>query len=424
MQISLTPAKFCCDVLVIGGGAAGTFAAISAAKTGAKTILIEKNGVLGGTMTCAGVNFPGLFFAWGKQIIAGPCWEAIKRTAELGGAELPKISYKPERHFREQIHLNTFIYSYVLDEAAQNAGVKTLFHTTLAALETSGNGYFAAVSMREGLCLIKAKRIIDASGDAAAVGMLKFPRLKSTSVQPATLIHNLTGYDPDTLNMEQFKEQVFNWFQEGKLNKEDFQGGNIVGSLLAKRIYMHLPAQDAETSEGRTALEKLARHNLMRIILCLRDFPGLENLNVSYCAQECGVRETYRIVGEKNITADEYVKGVCYEDAVCYSFYPIDRHIPEGIHQIFLEPETVPTIPYGALIPKGAEHILAAGRCIAGDADANSAYRIQATCMATGQVAGVAAAISAEKDISVKNVPIDELKSELNKQGAIVPTVK
>ena len=76
------------DVLVVGGGTAGVFAAISAARTGAKTLLIDKNNILGGTVTVANVNFPGLFHAWGKQIIAGPCWESIERTAKLGGATL------------------------------------------------------------------------------------------------------------------------------------------------------------------------------------------------------------------------------------------------------------------------------------------------------------------------------------------------
>ena len=81
---------FVTDVVVAGGGTAGVFAAISAARTGAKTILIEKNSILGGTMTVANINFPGLFFAWGKQIIDGPCWEFIERTIKLGGAIVPE----------------------------------------------------------------------------------------------------------------------------------------------------------------------------------------------------------------------------------------------------------------------------------------------------------------------------------------------
>lgn len=410
------------DVLVIGGGAAGVFAAIAASKTGAKTLLIEKNGVLGGTITMAGVNFPGLFFAWGKQIIGGPCWDAILRTVDLGGATLPRISFQPEHHYDEQISLNTFIYSYVLDEATENSGVHVLLHTAIGSLQPIDDGYLATLSQREGISCIKTKTIVDATGDAAAVGLLNLPRVKSTSVQPATLIHNLSGYNPNELDMNKLKQQVHEWITSGRLKKEDFQGDNIIYSLKSRRIFMHLSGQNADTSAGKSLLEQQARGALMRIILCLREFPGLEKLSVSYCAPECGVRETYRIIGETSITAEEYVNGVLYDDAICYCFYPIDRHIPEGIHQVFLKPGIIPTIPYKALIPKGAKRILTAGRCIAGDADANSAYRVQAPCMATGQAAGVAAALASARGCTVQQVPYSAICENLKKMGAIIPT--
>ena len=94
MQFVINPKSISeSDVVVIGGGTAGVFAAISAAKNGVKTILVEKNSTLGGTVTTGGVNFPGLFFAWGRQIIDGPCWDAIKRTVELGVAKRPEFQY-------------------------------------------------------------------------------------------------------------------------------------------------------------------------------------------------------------------------------------------------------------------------------------------------------------------------------------------
>ena len=95
------------DVLVLGGGTAGCFAAVAAAKNGAETLIIEKNGILGGTMTAGRVNFPGLFFAWGKQIISGPCWEAVLRCERRGGAKIPPIAYCPRNHWEEQILLDS-----------------------------------------------------------------------------------------------------------------------------------------------------------------------------------------------------------------------------------------------------------------------------------------------------------------------------
>lgn len=130
------------DVLVIGGGAAGVFAAVSAGKTGAKTLLVEKNGVLGGTITAAGVNFPGLFHAWGKQIIDGPCWQSILHTVELGGAVLPEITPFPAHHSFLQVLVNGFVYSYVLDECVQRSGAELLLHTALGDVEETEDGFW------------------------------------------------------------------------------------------------------------------------------------------------------------------------------------------------------------------------------------------------------------------------------------------
>ena len=144
-------------------------------------------------------------------------------------------------------------------------------------------------------------------------------------------------------------------------------------------------------------------------------------MQVDYYAEETGVRETVRIVGETTLTAEDYINGKHFEDSVCYAFYPIDLHIINGIKQKFFEDNKIGEIPYGALIPKGAKRILCAGRCISTDTDANSAVRVQAPCMATGQVAGCAAAISAKNNIVVKEIPFHMLCRSLKEINAIVP---
>src|SRR5690554_3841829 len=92
-----------CDVAVVGGGPAGSTAAVQAARCGARTVLIEKNGILGGTTVVAAVNFPGLFHAWGNQVIKGIGWELIERTVVRGGAELPDFQTIPRKHWTHQI---------------------------------------------------------------------------------------------------------------------------------------------------------------------------------------------------------------------------------------------------------------------------------------------------------------------------------
>lgn len=123
-----------------------------------------------------------------------------------------------------------------------------------------------------------------------------------------------------------------------------------------------------------------------------------------------------------------YEGGKVFDDAVCYAFYPVDLHTAEdrcntggNLYNIFLKDGVVPTVPYRALIPRGSDDLLCAGRIICSDQLANSGLRVQATCMAVGQAAGVAAAIAASRAVSVREVPYADLCAALKRQGAIVP---
>ena len=414
--ISKTNTELAADVVVIGGGTAGVFAAISAARTGAKTILIEKNSVLGGTMTVANVNFPGLFFAWGKQIINGPCWESVERTIHLGGAKMPEITYKPIRHWHEQILMNRFIYTAVLFEMCEEAGVQVICNSMLSAVDETDEHVIMTITDKNGLFAITAKTAIDATGDANLIQIAGYPVEKSRIQQPATLQNQISGYE---LN-ENIEKEIREKFQFVNM-PEHITANSIISYLKKNKIDMHISCGDADTSRGKTKLEQKAYSQMLAVYKFLRSIKGLENLEIDYVAAETGVRETNRIVGEKTITAEEYINGVFYKDSICYAFYPIDRHVISGIEQRFLKENVVPKIPYAALIPKNSKHIICAGRCIASDTDANSAIRVEAVCMATGQAAGCAAAISAKSGIELKNVSYNELCDSLMAIHAIVP---
>lgn len=122
------------DVLVVGGGTAGTIAAIQAGRAGAKTLLLERNSQLGGTTTTGGVAFPGLFDAWGKQIIAGIGWELVKDSVDLDGSRLPDFAKVPQRHWQNQVHVNQFLYSILAEEKCAQAGVRIAFYEFPRAL--------------------------------------------------------------------------------------------------------------------------------------------------------------------------------------------------------------------------------------------------------------------------------------------------
>ena len=343
------------------------------------------------------------------------------RCVERGGAVLPPFPYRSEHHNKQQILIDIFTYTCILDEMCLEAGVRLLFHSMIAEVAECADGALATVATKDGPLRIKAKTLIDATGDADALRLCGCEYRISDTTQPATLINDLGGYDPEKIDEKAFREYLDECYRSGILTLEDSQGQDLYKRLFKKRIHMHIPAPDAHTSEGKTALEISARQTLSRILRCLSRFEGLEGIRVVRCGHECGVRETVRIVGEKEITASEYLAAEIREDSVCHAFYPIDLHRSVDIKQIFLEDGKVPSVSYGSLVPKGAKHLLMAGRCLSSDTDANSALRVQATCMATGQVTGVAAAICAREGCNVYDIPMSALKDGLHRIGAIVP---
>lgn len=405
------------DVVVIGGGTAGVFAAITAARCGLKTFLIEKNSRLGGTMTAAEINFPGLFFAWGKQIIDGPCWESIERTVALGGAVLPKISFRPECHWHEQIRLNCFVYSTVLYQMCEEAGVNLISNAMISAAEEKENEVHTIITDKDGLISIRSSVAIDATGDATLCRLLGFDVMKSPTQQPATLQNHISGYE---LN-EDIAEQIRASFLQSADLPSYITADSLIRYLKAKKINMHILCFDADTSQGRTNLERNALYETMKVISFLKKIKGLENIMVDHIAPEVGVRETNRVVGKHIVTEQEYITGYQYADSVCYAFYPIDLHVERGIENRYHEEGIVSKIPYRALIPKKSRRILCAGRCVSSDTYANSALRVEAPCMAMGQVAGSAALVMLKENADAADITYKGLCAALHSIGAIVP---
>lgn len=415
------------DVVVVGGGSAGFTAAIQAARAGAKTTLIEKNSILGGTTVVAAVDFPGLFHAWGKQVIGGIGWESIERTVAKGGATLPDFTKSVgNRHWEHQIRVNRFVYSTILEEMCLEAGVVLRYHEMPAAVYVQGQERRLMTAGKSGLSAIGFKKMVDGTGDANMAGLMGYERVKGEVLQPGTLVYKLGGYQMEQVDVTALKEAYSTALQAGNIRRTDHLPGEIpLYRELQSRgsSSLHITDIDGSTSLTKSHAEIEARKALMRVYSLLRGIPGCEQLYVEYFANECGIRETWRIAGEEWVDADRYISGYRWPDAVCYSYYPIDIHqhdsnttdvrpLAEGV---------VPTIPYGALVPRGSDHLLAAGRCASGDRVAHSAYRVQASCMAMGQAAGAAAAIAARDDISVRQVNLEEVRDVLLAHAAIVP---
>ena len=412
------------DVLVVGGGTAGTIAAIQAGRAGLRTALVESGSQLGGVTTTGGVSFPGLFHAWGRQIVAGIGWELVIKSVALDSGQLPDFSVVPERHWMHQIRINGPVYAALAEEACTRAGVQLHFYEIPTQVLETDRGWKIETVGKNLRRTILTKQLIDCTGGANIVGQIGFPRLREEETQPGTLIFKLGGYDVDTLDEDVIQRQFIAAMKDGRLQHGDVSNprARFIGYLgKGGENAQHVFGADASTSDRHTKTNIAGRQSLLRILRFVRSLPGCENARVLKAQAETAVRETYRIVGEVQITHDDYTSGRHFEDAVSYSFYPIDLHDKDGVKPQPLSEGTVATVPLRALIPKNSHNLLVAGRSVSSDRLANSALRVQASSMAMGQAAGAAAAISVRLETTPRDVPLSDLHDLLVLHGAVVP---
>jgi len=421
------------DVVVIGGGPAGITAATQAARAGAATLLVEKSGILGGTTTLAGVNLPGIFHAWGRQIIAGIGWELVGQTQRLMGRPIPDFA-APEnrnrRHWEYCLKVNIPLYAALADQLVIGSGATLWLHSMLAeaVYSETDDGWSLRVCRKEGLKRLRARILVDCTGDANAVTLAGHAVHRSALRQPGTLMFRVSGYDTEALDFPALEAAFRRAVAAGSLLRSDLWATQEpVTSFLRHRggNAMHVTGTDAAGSEGKTAAELQARAILLRIVRFLRAQPGLGNLTVERAAPECGIRETVTIDGELRITGRDYLSGRVWDDSLSHSFFPIDIHHPAGggVDTRPIAEGIVPTIPLRAQLPRGSRRLIVAGRAISSDREANSALRVQATAMATGQVAGALAALATARGCELREVPLAASRELLAAHGAIVPPV-
>lgn len=369
------------DVLVVGGGTAGHVAAIQAGRTGAKTLIVERNSQLGGTTTTGGVAFPGLFDAWGKQVIAGIGWELVKESVELDGGTLPNFAKVPQRHWQNQVYTNQFLYAILAEQKCAEAGVEIAYYEFPQTVTKTDDGWQVDCVGFGTRRRVQCKQIIDCTGGAEVVGMVGLPRLREEERQPGSYLF--------------------------MLGKEHEPGRNQIN-----RLYVH----GADSTNSRTATE--ANLTGRKAIL---ERVRQKKQRLMHMQPETGFRETYRIEGETVITVNDYTSGRVFDDAISYAFYPVDLHTKSGVRPKPLKRGTVPTISLSALIPKNSRNIIVAGRCVSSDRLANSGLRVQASCMGMGQAAGVAASLAAKAGSTPLEVPLPEIHAVLREHGQIVP---
>lgn len=424
MNKSLQTFNESADVIVAGGGTAGVIAAVQAAREGAKTVLVEMTGKLGGAMTGGLVSAPAYFYSRSRQIIKGIGWELIMRNRELDNIQMPDFLTPNPRRPSYHVRVNPHVYALTAEEMCLKSGVKILYHETVSDIEDENGRWLLTTVGKNVRRTISAKEVIDCTGDADIVGMLGMARLKGEKRQPGTLTFRIGGYDIDKLDRELVEREYSKALADGRIQKGDYcyKDGKFIDFLASGGSnQQHIIDADSSSSSLQTESDINGHQALLRILSFIRGIPGCEKATVESMADSAAMRETYRIVGEQTITYEDYMSGKRYDDAVAYTLYFIDVHHDDGVHHEFLPYDIIPTISLGALIPKGSNRILAAGRCISSDQKAFSALRVEASCMAMGQAAGAAAALAVRMNVPSREVPIEEVRNILRKHDAIVP---
>ena len=414
-----------CDVLVVGGGAAGISAALQAGRAGAKVVLVERGFQVGGNMTTGGVNFPGLFHAWGRQVIDGCAYEVVTNAVALSGENLPDFTMKTDQHWLLQLRFDIPVYVALAEEALIKAGVQICYHTAPMNVKWLNDKWNVELSANGERSRIDARVLIDCTGDGTLAALAGAKRMREQVTSPGSYMYTFANGRElwDRCDKAALERSYQEARDSGELMEGDFYGGVArIFECAPTTSWNYVPQADCSTAQSWTDTNLRARASLLRVYRFLKRQPGFLTLKFGLVSPEVGIRETWRVEGDYVMTVDDYVSGRVFPDSVCYAFYPVDLHSTEkGVAPKQLKEGVVPTVPLRSLCVKGVSNMLVAGRCISGDRLAVSGLRVQATCMATGQVVGEAAALAAKSNCEVREVPLKELKSRLSASGAIVP---
>jgi len=408
------------DVIVAGGGTAGVAAAVAAARNGADTILIERYGFLGGTMTAGLVNPFMTFHAGKEQIIKGIFQEIIDRLKDMDGYDEKTKAFDNE------------VMKIVLDQMIKETGVKLLLHTYIAdALVTKGNAIRGVEAYnKSGRQTVLGRVIIDATGDgdvAVMAGALyEKGREEDGLTQPMTLNFRMGGVDVERMPS---REKINKLFEEAKAKGEiKIPRENVLYFLTTRKGEIHFNTTrivkvDGTKADDLTYAEIEGRRQMVELIKFLKEkVSGFENAYLMMSAVQVGVRETRRIIGEYVLTGEDIVKARKFSDVIARGSYPIDIHSPTGEGTIIkrLPPGESYDIPYRCIVPKKVENLLIAGRCISCTHEAQAAIRVIPIVVAIGQAAGTAAALAAKLHVSPREMDVSLLQETLKKQGAIL----
>jgi len=441
------------DVLVVGGGNAGCAAALAAARHGAKTMLIERYGFLGGTATASMVGPWMTFHSGEKRIVGGIAQEIVERLVRMGGSPghlrdssdyVPTITpFDPELH------------KALLFEMMRESRVDLLLHAYfLDTVSADGRVYGARFATVNGIREYRGRVVIDATADAYVAASAGVETQKGDArgrVQPASLMFRLSHVDltktatyvrmhPDQMRTSLKAHErtapaltavagLYDLWHQALEEGDVAIPREVVSFFISPypdEVTVNMTRVtdiDPLDPDDLTRAEVEARLQVLQLLRFFRErVPGFENARLAATGAQIGIRESRRIVGEYTLTADDVLEGRTFTDAVARSAYPIDIHNPSGTgtttHR--LAPGQSYEIPYRCLVPSKVDGLLVAGRCISTTHEALASTRLTPTVMTLGQAAGTAAALATKNGSAVRHVDSHVLRDTLVKDGVLL----
>ena len=254
------------------------------------------------------------------------------------------------------VDLNGQLYSLLAEEACLDAGVSLAYYQFPEKVSQVPEGWMVDIRGQGVSYSLRCKQIIDCTGNATVVGMLGFERLRGDERQPGTQVVIYKGLDMAVVNKNATQiQQMYNEaIKEGRLQKGDTWSGNVMQPIRSTRGNVnHIFGADSTDAGTQTQTNLAGRKSVLRMLKFLKTIPGGKNASIDRMMNETATRETFRIKGETTLTVHDYQHGRIFDDALCYSFYPIDLHTKDGVVPKHLKRDVVPTIPKGSLIPRG-----------------------------------------------------------------------
>jgi hypothetical protein len=426
-----TPVAAEVDVLVVGGGPAGIGAALGAASSGAKTLLLERHGMLGGMWTAGLLN---------------PLFDPHKGW--MVDRLIAALKSKGAWQNRGMDVFNTETMKYVLEQMMADAKADFLYHCPATEPIVDGNRVRGVIlESKSGREAVLARTVIDCTGDGDMAARAGVPfeqgRASDGLCQPMTLMFEIDGYDSfrgvpaDRMEGVNFYRDLVEAIEKNKLPIQLPYGPQrsgtpyliaLPGKAVAVVQATHVYRADATDMRQVTRATIEARRQVHEVFLpAMRQIPGLENLRLTQTAPQIGVRESRRIEGRYRLELEDMLEARRFDDAVTSVGFHVDLHeldpkdpkaklpaFPPGVtrHNI-----SKCDIPYRCMVPKHVVGLLVAGRCISGSHEAHTAYRVTGTCMAMGQAAGLAAAMACRRKISPGEIDGKELHRALRDRG-------